>query len=186
MTSSDNQPHSQSPLTREAIAALLPHGNEMSLIDRILQWDHHRIVCCTTSHLRSDNPLLTDGNTLKTSILMEYAAQAAAVHAGLINSNLGLTRPAYIGAIKNVEWHYDEVPNEPNGVLEIAVNTELCNATGAIYDCTIHYGLAQKKTDEKDAPNTENSAPDLMENTIPIENKTLLLTGRLVLVIPPQ
>ncbi|MFL0809885.1 MAG: hypothetical protein K6L76_05670 [Agarilytica sp.] len=122
-------------LDSEAIKDLLPHGNGMSLLDEVEVWDDVSIKCLSKSHLREDNPIVSP-ELNHSSLLIEYAAQAAAVHAGLLNSNLGENRPAFVGAVKNVELKQEMIPR-CDAPLEIEVKAELLNGSGAIYDFSV-------------------------------------------------
>ena len=112
------------------IAALIPHGAAMSLLDGVQSWDEKIIECFSSSHLRSTNPLLVEG-CLPACMLVEYAAQAAAVHAGLMQTGMGEVRAAYVGAIKSVKFYAEHAPEDE--VLTINATAELQSAAGAIY-----------------------------------------------------
>ena len=68
---------------REEIAGLIPRADGMCLLDRVLAWDQSSIRCGSDSHRRSDHPLRRDGR-LGAVHLVEYAAQAAAIHRALL------------------------------------------------------------------------------------------------------
>jgi predicted hotdog family 3-hydroxylacyl-ACP dehydratase len=68
---------------KEEIARLLPHAGNMVLIDGVTSWDETSIVCVTESHRSPTNPLRLRGR-LASVHAIEYAAQAAAIHGGLI------------------------------------------------------------------------------------------------------
>ena len=87
-------------LDHAAIAARLPHTGRMCLLDRVLQWDEHRIRCSAVSHRDADNPL-REGAGLATLAGIEYAAQAAAVHGALLRGEM-LPRSGVLAALKNV------------------------------------------------------------------------------------
>ncbi|MEE8059379.1 MAG: hypothetical protein V3T17_16315 [Pseudomonadales bacterium] len=113
------------------IAARIPHGNSMSLLDRVNAWDKEQIVCSTRSHLRNDNPLKED--SLLTSVsLVEYGAQAAAIHASLLQNSMDDTGPAYLGAIKALKLLSEIVPQTDDD-LTIEARAEFHNSSGAIY-----------------------------------------------------
>jgi len=57
----------------------------MVLLDAISLWDQQTIRCLTQSHLLPDNPL-RDGGVLSVFAGVEYAAQAMAIHARLLDS----------------------------------------------------------------------------------------------------
>ena len=87
-------------IERATIANLIPHAGDMCLLDRVLDWDAHAIRCSATSHRDRDNPLREAGG-LATLAGIEYAAQAAAVHASLL-SNETAPRNGVLAALKNV------------------------------------------------------------------------------------
>lgn len=63
-------------------AALVPHAGSMCLLDRVGSWSETSVTCFSASHRRADHPLRR-GGCLPAIHLLEYAAQASAVHAGL-------------------------------------------------------------------------------------------------------
>jgi len=67
------------PLDAEAIAARLPHGRALCLLDRVVAMDERCIRCEATSHRAGDNPLRV-ADRLGAACAVEYAAQAMAVH----------------------------------------------------------------------------------------------------------
>jgi predicted hotdog family 3-hydroxylacyl-ACP dehydratase len=117
---------------RNEIANLIPHGAAMCLLDTVENWDQQKIHCTTASHLRADNPLLTEG-CLHATALIEYGAQAAAVHGGLIHSHLGnAARPAYVGAVKGVQMSSAWLESSVK-VLQVDAEMLLSNDSGAVY-----------------------------------------------------
>ena len=155
----------------EEIHALLPHGQSMSMIDEVTQWDDSQITCISKAHLRKNNPL-SDGTPSSTIILVEYAAQSAAIHAGLLQEEqlqeglvqegllqesqgktLSGSQAAYIGSLKNIEMHQQTIANSVS-LISIKATIELLTSTGAIYDFSA-YG-----------------------------DETLLIEGRLLLALP--
>ena len=70
-------------LGRAEIAARIPHGGRMCLLDRVLDWDEHHIRCAADSHRAADHPLSERGG-LPVWAGIEYAAQAAAMHGALL------------------------------------------------------------------------------------------------------
>lgn len=67
----------------QELAELIPHGGRMCLLDEVVSWDKLRVVCRSASHRRADHPLRRDG-FLPATHLLEYAAQATAVHGALV------------------------------------------------------------------------------------------------------
>lgn len=120
---------------RVEIERLIPHSGSMCLLDSVLQWDDDSITCSTASHRREDNPFYTN-EELDSVALVEYGAQAAAVHAGLIQQGMGEGGTAYIGAVKNLQIHEATVDTAIDS-LKIEARCILNNIDGAIYqiDC---------------------------------------------------
>lgn len=121
-----------SVIQRHQIAQLIPHGEAMCLLDQVTGWDEYRLSATTASHRREDNPLREKGR-LDTVALVEYGAQAAAVHAALQQSGLGEVRPAYLGAIKKLRLFTRDVDTSV-AELQIQAQCVLNNDNGAIYD----------------------------------------------------
>ncbi len=74
----------------------------MCLLDTVERWDDTSIMCTTASHRDTTNPLRRD-NQLEAICGLEYAAQAMAVHVGLLEQ--GKERRlavGYLGAVKNL------------------------------------------------------------------------------------
>src|SRR5678810_113761 len=89
-------------ITKAAFCGLIPHQGSMCLLDRVEQWDDNGLVCMTASHRDRANPLRRD-NQLDAICGLEYAAQAMAVHVGLLEQ--GKERRltvGYLGAVKNL------------------------------------------------------------------------------------
>lgn len=76
-------------LSAESICRLLPHAGSMCLIDELLRWDGESLLCSTRSHLCNDNPLRRQ-NRLNAIHAVEYAAQAMALHGGLLSQQSGI------------------------------------------------------------------------------------------------
>src|SRR6185436_1789154 len=89
-------------IPKAAFCRLIPHHGSMCLLDRVEQWDDTGLVCTTASHRDRANPLRRD-NQLAAICGLEYAAQAMAVHVGLLQQ--GQERRlavGYLGAVKNL------------------------------------------------------------------------------------
>ena len=87
---------------KAALCQLIPHHGTMCLLDTVERWDETIILCTTASHRDATNPLRRD-NRLEAICGLEYAAQAMAVHVGLLEQ--GKERRltvGYLGAVKNL------------------------------------------------------------------------------------
>ena len=127
----------QPSIDNAGISQLIPHAGNMVLLDEINHWNNDNITATVFAKPLRDNPLIeaSDNNTFNSLLLIEYAAQAAAVHAALLASGLGAQRPAYIGATKNINIQKNTV--EPTQPITIHAEMLLANSNGAIYqiDC---------------------------------------------------
>lgn len=123
-------------IDRQAIAQLIPHTGTMCLLDAVQAWDEQSIHCVTGSHRRPDNPFLEPGLPLDAAILIEYGAQAAAVHAALLQQGMAGQGTAYLGAIKNLQLYQPQVDGAIE-LLTVRARCELNSQEGAIYqiDC---------------------------------------------------
>lgn len=122
-------------LDKTQIAELVPHGPGMSLIDRVIECDAEHIVCATDSHRSENNPLLSN-RKLASIILVEYASQAAAIHAALNRHEFTQGKPAFIGSIKNVTLACSLLDGTEESLL-ISAKCTLSSLRGAIYEFSI-------------------------------------------------
>lgn len=68
-------------LSRPDIEQRIPHGGAMCLLDHVEYWNHDDIEC--HAGLAADHPLKRDGRW-PTTALVEFAAQAMAMHGALL------------------------------------------------------------------------------------------------------
>ena len=89
-------------IDKAALCRLIPHHGTMCLLDRVEQWDDTSITCLTASHRDAANPLRRD-NRLEAICGLEYAAQAMAVHVGLLQQGKDRRLAVgYLGAVKKL------------------------------------------------------------------------------------
>lgn len=89
----------------DELAALIPHTGSMCLLDEVASWDETRVSCRSASHRRPDHPLRREGR-LASVHLLEYAAQATAVHGGLMAGvNAVPGPPKYLAAARDIDLH---------------------------------------------------------------------------------
>jgi len=93
------------PLDHAWIAAHIPHGGTMCVLDTVDAWDAERIRCTATSHRDPHNPLRSHGR-LASVCGIEYAAQAMAVHGGLLAQRAGqIAAPGFLVSLRAVRLH---------------------------------------------------------------------------------
>lgn len=117
-------------LDHDAIAALIPHAGRMCLLARVLQWDANGIRCAAVSHRDADNPL-REGKGLPAWAAIEYAAQAAAVHGGLLHPH-SQPRAGVLAALRKVETQCEWL-DQIDGELIIDATLLHSDAAGGIY-----------------------------------------------------
>jgi predicted hotdog family 3-hydroxylacyl-ACP dehydratase len=101
-------------LNKDELAAFLPHGGSMRLIDRVASWDESSIRCQSRSHRYPDNPLCRAGR-LHAVAGLEYAAQAMGVHVGLLNGTPSMEGAiGYVGGLRDVVFRLDRLDDCPD------------------------------------------------------------------------
>ncbi|MDM0067782.1 hydroxymyristoyl-ACP dehydratase [Variovorax sp. J31P207] len=88
-------------LDRAGIARRIPHSGTMCLLDRLAAWDAESIHCTSASHAHPDNPLRTASGLLSPN-LIEYAAQAMALHGGLLAAEGSAPSAGFLASARNV------------------------------------------------------------------------------------
>lgn len=94
------------PRDRAALAALLPHGESMCLLEAVEDAGAETIVCRGRA---PDDPYhpLARAERLAPVHAVEYAAQAAAVHATL-SSGRGESGPGMLASVRDLRWNEGE------------------------------------------------------------------------------
>lgn len=94
------------PLLRDAdLAALVPHAGNMCLWSLLRSADERHVRVETESHLDQNNPLRT-ARGLSSVHLLEYGAQAMAVHGGWLARSGGAgtaARPGVLAAVRDLQ-----------------------------------------------------------------------------------
>lgn len=114
-----------------APATLVPHAGDMCLLDAVLDWDGSRVTCASGSHRRVDHPLRRDGR-LAGVHLLEYAAQATAVHGALAAGDGGAGPVKYVGAFRDCELRVADLDRVPGDLL-VEAERIMAMGDGALY-----------------------------------------------------
>jgi predicted hotdog family 3-hydroxylacyl-ACP dehydratase len=99
-------------LDRAGIAQRIPHSGSMCLLERLESWDADAIHCSTTTHAQAGNPLRTESGLLAPNAI-EYAAQAMALHGGLLAVEGSTPSAGFLASARNVRLtvaRLDDVP----------------------------------------------------------------------------
>ena len=131
--------HTDRKIGKPDIRQLIPHSGTMCLLDEVIEWDDHAIVCSTETHSDPANPLRRNGQ-LSAVHALEYGAQAAAIHGGLRARAAGTTAPpGYLAAIRDAEFFVERLDDIPIG-LEVRAERLFGEAVNTVYDCKVSSG----------------------------------------------
>jgi predicted hotdog family 3-hydroxylacyl-ACP dehydratase len=120
-------------LDRAALSALIPHAGSMCLLDAVEEWTAEWIRCASSTHFDPSNPLRLDAR-LSALHLVEYAAQAMAVHGALLAQ--GGPQPGMLGVLRDVRLHVDRI-DALRAPLIVTATRRLARADGLIYDFNV-------------------------------------------------
>ncbi len=125
-------------LTRDDILALIPHQGRMCLLDGVQRFDAGQIVCIANSHRDADNPLRRDGR-LDPIHLVEYGAQAMAVHGGLLGreDTPGREPLGFLASLRDVRIDCDRLDTMA-APLEVRAIRLAAMDSGSMYAFEIH------------------------------------------------
>ncbi|HEU0197148.1 MAG TPA: hypothetical protein VFQ88_08070 [Nevskiaceae bacterium] len=119
-------------LNARAIETLIPHGGAMSLLDAVTFWDALNLYARASSHRDLNHPLRRH-NRLSAIHLVEYAAQAMAVHGGLVaRANQQCAKPGLLADVRDVRLLVERI-DDITSDLEIRVTRLVAAASGWIY-----------------------------------------------------
>lgn len=111
----------------------------MCLWDALLQADEQHAHCVTDSHRRDDNPLRHEGR-LAALHLIEYGAQAMAVHGGWLAQAAGSgARPGVLAAVRDLQLQVERL-DDIAVPLECTARRLVANAGGWMYEFTLTAG----------------------------------------------
>ena len=124
----------------------MPHRGTMCLLERMLGWDDERIECVAGGHRHPDHPLRSRSG-LMASAAIEYAAQAAALHGGLLARAAGAApAPGYLASAREVRfgaWRLDDLPAAAYDLLRVVAERQAGDAGRLLYAFRVeHAGRA--------------------------------------------
>ncbi|WP_020647735.1 hypothetical protein [Solimonas variicoloris] len=128
-------------LDRAGLAALVPHAGAMCLWDELLAADETTVHVRTRRHADADHPLRRDGR-LAALHLIEYGAQAMAVHGGWLAKTAdgaGGARPGVLAAVRDLALHVERI-DDLAAPLECSARRLVANAGGWMYEFRLHAG----------------------------------------------
>ncbi len=126
-------------LDRAAIKPLIPHAGAMCLWDAVLEADQDRVLVSTRSHRDPHNPLRHTGR-LAALHLLEYGAQAMAVHGGWLGrSGGGSAQAGVLAAVRDLQLRVEWLETLP-GDLICEARRLVANAGGWMYGFALYCG----------------------------------------------
>ena len=114
-------------INKAEIATLIPHSGNMVLIDEVSSWNETEIFCHSNTHRNLDNPLRAN-QQLSALNLIEYGAQAVAIHGGLLDSS----KAGFLAAIRNAQLSIQRI-DQLNSELMIHATATIQTDSGVIY-----------------------------------------------------
>lgn len=109
----------------------LPYANNMRLIDRVLTNDTQHLTAIASGLSNEQHPLNINNKHMPTLSLLEYAAQATALH-GVLNNSATLRSPRLV-ACKKLELHRDSETD----TLHVSIRLKAQSDNGAAYGFTL-------------------------------------------------
>jgi predicted hotdog family 3-hydroxylacyl-ACP dehydratase len=119
-------------VTKDGIAAIIPHAGGMCLLDGVLTWDVDTIRCVSITHHSPHNPMRVN-DRLSAINGIEYAAQAMAVHGALVNRSGVIPRAGYLATIRDVVCRCRDL-DEHAGELMVDVRQLFGNGDHVLYE----------------------------------------------------
>jgi predicted hotdog family 3-hydroxylacyl-ACP dehydratase len=114
------------------LRALLPHAGNMCLIEEVLSWDARGLHARTRTHLDCAHPLRRNGK-LDALHLIEYGAQAMALHGGLCARARGQrAAPGWLAAVREFRCAVERL-DDLAAPLEVYVEQLHAGARGWLY-----------------------------------------------------
>jgi predicted hotdog family 3-hydroxylacyl-ACP dehydratase len=124
-------------LNHHQIAARIPHAGSMCLLDSVTHWDPTQIVCRALSHQSPTHPLRV-GQTLPALNLVEYAAQAMAVHGSLLQTESSAPpQQGRLVSVRQVELFATDL-SQYGDPLELHCQLLLGDASASTFSFTAH------------------------------------------------
>lgn len=122
-------------LDRAGIAQRIPHSGSMCLLERLESWDADAIHCSTTTHAQAGNPLRTEGGLLAPNAI-EYAAQAMALHGGLLATEGSTPSAGFLASARNVKLAVARLDDVP-GALQVGARRLSGDDRQILYEFTV-------------------------------------------------
>jgi predicted hotdog family 3-hydroxylacyl-ACP dehydratase len=123
-------------LDHDEICKLIPHDGKMCLLDKEKSWNKKNIVCTSNTHRSKSNPLRSNKGLPMISLL-EYGAQAMAVHGYLLADMDGyIMKDGYLASLRDI-YLADGMLSEVDAELVINMEKIFAESGNMIYTMSI-------------------------------------------------
>ncbi|MDA3869691.1 MAG: hypothetical protein PF589_07045 [Gammaproteobacteria bacterium] len=123
-------------LEHDEICKLIPHDGKMCLLDKVKSWGINNIICATNTHRNKYNPLRSN-DELPMLSLLEYGAQAMAVHGCLLADMDGfIMKEGYLASLRDINFA-DGLLSEVESELVIKMERIYAESGNMIYTMSI-------------------------------------------------
>jgi len=122
-------------LDRAGIAQRIPHSGSICLLERLESWDADAIHCTTTTHAQAGNPLRTESGLLAPNAI-EYAAQAMALHGGLLAAEGSTPSAGFLASARNVKLAVSRL-DDIDGALQVRAKRLSGDDRQVLYEFTV-------------------------------------------------
>lgn len=124
--------HAPATLDAAGIARRIPHSGRMCLLEQLVAWDDASIHCTTRTHAQPDNPLRTAGGLMAPN-LVEYAAQAMALHGGLLAPAGSEPSAGFLASTRGVRFGVERI-DDVDGALHVHARRMSGDASQVLYE----------------------------------------------------
>ena len=132
-------------LDHAGIAARVPHGGAMCLLDRLRSWTAEAIECSATSHRDPAHPLRA-GGMLPAPVAIEYASQAMALHGTLSAAPGSAPTPGFLASVRAVRLRVPRL-DDVAGDLRVSATKLAGDTSQALYAFSLHDGTGRLLVD---------------------------------------
>jgi predicted hotdog family 3-hydroxylacyl-ACP dehydratase len=119
--------------SKKELCDLIPHSDFMCLIDSVESWDDKKIIVFSNTHQDKKNPM-RNHNILSTTALIEYGAQAMAIHGALLQTDK--MEKGYLAALRNIYLQLEDI-SQIKDKLCIQAEQQLKSEGNMIYQFSI-------------------------------------------------
>jgi predicted hotdog family 3-hydroxylacyl-ACP dehydratase len=123
-------------LEHAGIAARVPHGGAMCLLDALLSWTTDDVVCRVVNHADAQHPLRWAG-VLPSASALEYASQAMALHGSLCALHGMAPRAGFVASARDMRLRVARLDDAP-GPLRVHASRLAGDANQAMYRFELH------------------------------------------------